>query len=118
MHDLHVVDDAFVGSVTRLALEDHDNRKRPPSVGGGCSHARDEVACGAGAVPPPSGRPRSDDVGRINQEHGSSRSLFWRADRAQRGERATEAIALLRSAAAASASGMVTPNVRPLSNSR
>jgi hypothetical protein len=52
-----------------VALQDHDDTIGQRSVGDRASNPVREVARGAGTVTPPAGRPGSDDVRGVDEEH-------------------------------------------------
>jgi len=51
------------------AFQHHDDRLDDPSRANGRLHLAHKRSGGSRSVPPPAGRTRSDDIGRINEKH-------------------------------------------------
>jgi hypothetical protein len=72
MDDLDPVGNACLDASLRLSFQDHDDRCRQVAGHDAAPHAVDELAGGTGSVTPPSVRPGTYDVRRIDEEHRSS----------------------------------------------
>lgn len=72
VHDLNASGDALLRAAASLALQHNDDRLGQPRRTGRTPNALDEIGRRLGAVPPPPGRTRPDDVGGVDEEHEPS----------------------------------------------
>ena len=72
MNDGDVIGNPRVDAATGGSLEDHDDGSGDPTLVHRGADSLDEGPGRPGSVPPPTGRPGSDHIGRVDEEHHSS----------------------------------------------